>query len=125
MFDFASGRRLETSMAALCILALLAFLDSLFNYVWTGNGIHGSQGALLVVISTLLMTAAAAVLLRRWAGGWVATILHVLLALDFIGTGLAAYLLQAWILLALDILAAIAWVVHLARRRSATVAVEA
>ena len=33
----------------------------------------------------------------------------VLLVLDLIGTGLAAYLLDAWILLGLDIVAAIAW----------------
>jgi hypothetical protein len=125
MFEHLSGRRLDPSLAALCILALLAFLDSLFNYVWTGNGIHGSQGALLVLVATLLMTAAAAVLLWRWATGAVATVLHVLLALDFIGTGFAAYLLQAWVLLALDILAALAWLAHLTLRRRVAIRAEA
>ena len=125
MLDPVPGRRLDTPPAALCVLALLALLDAIFNYVWTGNGIHGSEGALLVIVSTLLMTAAAVVLLWRWATGWVARILHILLALDFVATALAADLLQAWILLVLIVLAAIAWVVHLARRRSVTVAVEA
>jgi hypothetical protein len=32
------------------LFALLALIDSLFNYFWTGNGIHGSEGALLVIV---------------------------------------------------------------------------
>jgi hypothetical protein len=46
-------------MSAVAILGAIAFLDALFNYFWTGNGIHGTEGALLVVISTFLLALAA------------------------------------------------------------------
>ena len=97
------------------LLALLAFLDSIFNYFWTGNGIHGSEGALLVVVSTILMGVAAVLIGTRWVGGWVRTLFEILLVLDFVGTAAAASLLEAWILLALVVLAFVAWIAHLVR----------
>src|SRR3569833_2307778 len=86
-------------------LSVLALLDSIFNYFWTGNGIHGSEGALLVVVSTLLLVIGIGVVLNHWGPHWLRGVLSVLIVLGFIGTGAAAYLLDAWILLALDILA--------------------
>jgi hypothetical protein len=103
---------------AVVFFCVLAFLDALFEYFWTGNGIHGTEGALLVVISTLLMAVAAALIGMRVAHGWLSTVLSILLVLDFIGTGLAAYLLEAWILLGLDILAAVAWLASFATKRT-------
>jgi hypothetical protein len=50
------------------------------------------------------------------------TLLVALLVLDFIGTGLAAYLLEAWILLALDIAATVAWLATLAAPRMTSTA---
>ena len=72
------------------LLALLAFLDSIFNYFWTGNGIHGTEGALLVVASTFLMGVAAVLIGNRWVGGWLRTLFEILLVLDFAGTAAAA-----------------------------------
>ncbi|MGN6685710.1 MAG: hypothetical protein ACTHKD_17050 [Devosia sp.] len=97
------------------LLALLAFLDSIFNYFWTGNGIHGTEGALLVVASTFLMGVAAVLIGNRWVGGWLRTLFEILLVLDFVGTAAAAYLLEAWILLILVVLAFVAWIAHLVR----------
>jgi hypothetical protein len=97
------------------LLALLAFLDSIFNYFWTGNGIHGTEGALLVVASTFLMGVAAVLIGNRWVGGWLRTLFEILLVLDFVGTAAAAYLLEAWILLVLVVLAFVAWIAHLVR----------
>jgi len=108
----------DPAMSAVVVLSALALLDSVFNYIWTGNGIHGTEGALLVVISTLLMAVAAALIGMRVVHGWLSTVLSILLVLDFIGTGLAAYLLEAWILLGLDILAAIAWLASFATKRT-------
>ena len=105
----------DFAMTAVWGLSLLALLDSLFNYFWTGNGIHGSEGALLVVVSTLLLVLAVGVVLNRWGPGWLRLILEILTVLDFLGTGLAAYFLEAWILLALVVLAAIAWLIHVLR----------
>jgi hypothetical protein len=97
------------------LLALLAFLDSIFNYFWTGNGIHGTEGALLVVASTFLMGVAAVLIGNRWVGGWLRTLFEILLVLDFVGTAAAAYLLEAWILLVLVVLAFVAWIAHVVR----------
>ncbi len=108
-------RRTDVAMRAVALLALLAFLDSLFNYFWTGNGIHGSEGALLVVVSTLLLTLAAGVIAWNRVRGWLRNLLEVLIVLDFLGTAAAAYLLEAWILLALVVLAFIAWIAHMVR----------
>jgi hypothetical protein len=102
--------------------SVLAFLEALFEYFWTGNGIHGTEGALLVIISTLLMAIAAALIGTRVVHGWLRTLLSVLLVLDFLGTGLAAYLLEAWILLGLDVLAAIAWLATFATARTLSTA---
>ena len=103
-------------MWAVTLLSLLALIESIFNYFWTGNGIHGSEGALLVLVSTLLMTLAAGIIAADRAHGWIRGVLEILVALDFLGTAAAAYLLEAWILLGLIVLAAIAWIVHIARR---------
>lgn len=110
--DFLPMRTGGLPMQLVCLLALLAFVDAVFDYFWPANGIHGTEGALLVVVSTLLMLGAAALIATDRVHGWVRVVLEILLVLDFLGTGLAAYLLEAWIVLILDILALAAWVVH-------------
>ncbi|MEO8758530.1 MAG: hypothetical protein ABI398_12370 [Devosia sp.] len=111
-------RSTDFAMTAAAVLSAFALIVSVFNYFWTGNGIHGSEGALLVVVSTALLTLAAGVVAARWAGGWLRSLLETLIVLDFIGTGAAAYLLQAWILLGLVVLAFVAWVTHVVRSRT-------
>jgi hypothetical protein len=118
----ASGRSLTIPWGAVVLISVLAFADALFNYFWTGNGIHGTEGALLVVVSTLLMAVAAWLTGAHIVHGWLRTLLLALLVLDFIGTGLAAYLLEAWILLALDIAATVAWLATLAAPRMTSTA---
>jgi len=118
----ASGRSLTIPWGAVVLISVLAFADALFNYFWTGNGIHGTEGALLVVVSTLLMAVAAWLTGAHIVHGWLRTLLLALLVLDFIGTGLAAYLLEAWILLALDIAATVAWFATLAAPRMTSTA---
>ena len=109
------SRRRDYGMTAVFLLSLLALIDSLFNYFWTGNGIHDTEGALLVVLSTLLMAIAAALIANSWVGGWLRGLFEILLFLDFVGTAAAAYLLEAWILLALVVLAFVAWLAHFVR----------
>ena len=114
-------RRAEGPMVLVTALAVLALLDSLFNYVWQGNGIHGTEGALLVIISTLLLAIAGWLVAARWVHGWLRLILEILIFLDLIGTGVAAYFLNAWILVALDVIALLVFLFHVLRRRPATV----
>jgi len=89
----------------LCGASLLGFIDAGFNYIWTGNGIHGSEGALLVAGSTLLLLIAGTLLLRDVLHGGLKALFEVLILLDLVGTAVAAYFLEAEILLALTVLA--------------------
>ena len=116
--------RTDAAMTLSFLLSVLALLAALFNYFWTGNGIHGTGGALLTVVSTLLLTLATGVVLNGWGSGWLRVVLEVLIGLDFLGTAAAAYLLQAWILLALVLLAALAWFAHFVRRPRPSLAVQ-
>jgi len=91
----------RTGVHILIVAAIVSLGLSIFNYFWTGNGIHDSAGALLVVVSSLLMFLASAALL--FAGGMSRSLrgtLVVLILLDIAGTALAAYMLEAYWLIA-------------------------
>jgi glycerol-3-phosphate acyltransferase PlsY len=105
----AQGKFSRAAIWLLVAVSALGLAVSVFNYFWTGNGIHGSLGALIVIGSTLLMALASAAIAVGFARGWVRSVLAVLILLDILGTGFAAYMLEAQILLGLMILALIAW----------------
>lgn len=105
----------------LAIASLLAFIDTIFQYFWTGNGIHGSEGVILVIVATLLQLIAAGLLLSGLRG-WVRALFEVLIFLDLVGTAAAAVLLNDWVLLGLTILAAIGWLLQLAGPSTASFA---
>lgn len=106
------------------IATALALLDSIFNYFWTGNGIHGSPGALLVVISTALqLIATLLIYFRIVRGGW-SGLFEVLIFLDLIGTGVAANLLEARILLVLTVIGFIGWLLQLVRESTRSTGTE-
>jgi hypothetical protein len=100
--------------------SVLALALLLFDYFWTGNGIHGTAGALLVVIWSALMLAAAILLhVAPLIASWLRGTLLTLLALDVVGTALAAYMLESYLLLAAMAVALIGWIRPLTRRRPA------
>ena len=114
----ASERR--TGAQTLLAAAVAALAVSVFNYFWPDNGIHGSAGALLVIISTLLMAiSAAALLLADGVSRSTRGMLVVLILLDIIGTSLAAYMLEADWLIGAMAAALIGWIVHLLSNRTA------
>jgi uncharacterized membrane protein YjjP (DUF1212 family) len=90
--------------------AAAGFLIALFGFFWSGNGIHGTAGALLVVISSALLTGAAASLIFATMSRRLVVTLTVLIALGIAGTALAAYMLEANILLAVTGLMLIGWI---------------
>jgi hypothetical protein len=98
---------LVTSAAAgLCL--------SLFAYFWPNTGIDGTPGALLVVVSTALLLAAALLMaLYRAKPRWLHVVLGVSTLLDLIGTGLAAYFLEAYLLIAFMAIGLIGWLWHM------------
>ena len=89
--------------------AALGLAISVFDYFWPDNGIHGSLGVLIVIGSTALMAIAAAAIASGLARGWLRAILAALILLDILGTGFAAYMLEAEILFGLMVLALIVW----------------
>ena len=104
----------STGVRILLLSAAVGLALSVFNYFWTGNGIHGSAGALLVVISSLLMVFATAALL--FADGMsrsLRTTIVVLILFDILGTGLAAYMLEAFWLIAAMAVALVGSIVRL------------
>ena len=119
MSEIATTPGRAAGLQILLVAAVAGLVVALFNEVWTGNGIHGTAGAALVVISAALMVAAAGVLLfaGRIGPGLRATLI-VLIALDILGTGLAAYLLEANWLIAAMAVALVGWIVELGTGRA-------
>ena len=86
---------------------------SIFNFLWPDNGIHGSGGALLVIVASALLLAASLLLaLDLSAPRSLRILIYGLLLVGIIGTGLAAYMLEAYLLVGLMVLALIGWFVH-------------
>ena len=90
--------------------AVAGLAVALFDFFWWGNGIHGSAGALLVVISSALLAGATASLMFAAMSQRLVVTLTVLIVLGIIGTGLAAYMLEANVLLAVTGLMLIGWI---------------
>ena len=101
----------------LTIASLLALADAIFNYFDASNGIHGTEGALLVIISTALQLIAALLILFDVLRGRWKVLFEVLIFLDLIGTGIAAYFLEAMPLLVLTVIAFVGWLLQLAKPR--------
>jgi hypothetical protein len=97
---------LASSVAGLLTAAIAAFDE--------GNGIAYSGGAYLVLVSTaLLVVAALALALHHGTSKWLAAILSILILLDLVGTGVAAYFLETPVLVAFMVLGLIGWLVYL------------
>jgi uncharacterized membrane protein YhaH (DUF805 family) len=97
---------LASSVAGLITAAIAAFDE--------GNGIAYSGGAYLVLFSTaVLVVAALALTLDRGASKWLAIILTILILLDLVGTGIAAYFLETTVLVAFMLVGLVGWLVYL------------
>ena len=95
------------------VASLLGLLLALYGYLTPHDGISFTPGALLVVVSTALILAASVLLGFRGLPRWVIVVLDVLLLLGLLGTALAAWFLQTYILVALMFVGVIGWIVHL------------
>ncbi len=95
--------------------ALIGLAEAVFDYFWTGNGVHGTAGVVLVIGTMALMVLAAGALaiwpaMPRWLRG----VLLFLILLDIFGSGFASYMLEAWWLVGAMVLAFVGWIIHLA-----------
>ena len=105
---------LRSGLVLLGVGSLISFSAAVFGYFWTGNGIHGTPGALLVVISSALMlVASGALLFVSMMPRSVRGVLLLLIVLDIFGTGVAAYFLETWWIVGAIALALVGWIVHM------------
>jgi hypothetical protein len=96
----------------LALAAAAGLVLSLVNY-FMDEGIGYSAGALLVVVSTFLVLVAALLLALEMVGArWLRIVFDVLLFLGIVGTGLAAWFLDAGPLIAFMIAALIGWLAY-------------
>lgn len=114
MSDDPKTRWSRAGIELLIAAAVAASAIAIFNFFWTDNGIHGTAGAFLVAVSSLLMLAAtSAIGFASGLGGGLRGTLLALIGLDIIGTGFAAYMLEADWLVGAMVVALIGWVLNL------------
>jgi len=94
------------------LAAAAGLVVSLVAYFDRGGGIDHTGGAALVIVSSAILLLAALVLaLAPGAPGWLRGLLLAGCLLDLLGTGLAAFFLHAWLLLALMAVGLLGWLV--------------
>ena len=109
-----SARPTNIPLLLLCILSAVGVIVAAVDTFSQGNGIAFSGGAYLVVCSTILLLIASLIVMLWSSGpGWARGILLFLIFLDLLGTGVAAYFLDAYLLLAVMALGFIAWLIVL------------
>lgn len=103
--------------------AALAALVAAFNYFMPGNGISGTYGALLVIASSVALLLVGRMLAKRMSAGIAGftrnLVLNLAVVVLVLGTAFAAWLLEAYVLFALILLAGLGWLWLLVRPRAA------
>jgi hypothetical protein len=96
--------------SGLMILAgTLGAAVGIYDYYAVSTGIDGTGGVELVIISCLLMIFGALVIMMV-DGGFLPGLLLLLLLLDVVGTGLAAYFLESGLIMSVMAVAALGWI---------------
>ncbi len=90
---------------------------AIYNYLTPLTGVTGSIGALIVVASSVLLIIAGLLIQLSQPGGW-RTLLRVLVVLGAIGTGLAAYFLHEWWLIAAMVIVLVGVILDVSTTRS-------
>jgi hypothetical protein len=96
----------------LVVAAAIGLVLSLIAYFTPHGPIAQSAGALLVIISTALMAGAALLIGFVTMPRWLVILFEVLIILDIAGTGVCAYFLEAYVLLALMVIALSGWILQ-------------
>lgn len=99
----------------LALASVAGLVASIVYFFWPGGGIEGTAGVVLVMGTVALMVLASLAMaiwpaMARWLRG----VLLFLVLLDIVGTGFAAYMLEAWWIVGAMVVALIGWIIHLA-----------
>lgn len=101
----------------LLLLALAAIAGtalSIFNY-YVDIGISHTDGVLVVIATTVIMWIVALIMTRaRSMWNWVRGVILLLLLVDILGTGIAGWFLESWVLMAFMAVALFGWAAHVA-----------
>jgi hypothetical protein len=90
------------------LAGLIAAAAAAYDYQMPSTGIDHSGGVMLVLGSSLLMMFGALMVLA-FGSGLVGGIFMVLVLLDILGTGFAAYMLESQLIMGAMAIAAIGW----------------
>ena len=97
----------------LCLAALVAVTVAVINAFNKGNGIAFTAGSYLVVVtSALLLVGAIALIWSTSLPRAAAVVFAILVLLDILGTGFAAWLLEAYVLFGAIVVAGVGWLIH-------------
>ena len=98
----------------LALAALAGTALSIFNY-FVDIGINHTDGVLVVIATTVIMWIVALIMARaRSMWSWLGGIILVLLLIDILGTGIAGWFLESWVLMAFMAVALVGWAAHVA-----------
>lgn len=96
----------------LALAALAGTALSIFNY-YVDIGINHTDGVLVVIATTVIMWIVALIMVRaRSMWSWTRGIILALLLVDILGTGIAGWFLESWVLVALMAVALFGWAAH-------------
>jgi hypothetical protein len=112
-------QRFSSGLALMCLSGAFGLFDATFNYLYRPGGISHTPGAMLVIVSCLLIVGAGLWLAELQRAGWLRATLVILLFMGLIGTAVAAYFLEADILVALMTLGLLGWCVDRLQARPA------
>lgn len=98
----------------LLAISLVSLVMAAIDTFSEGNGIAYTPGTYLVLFSTsMLVLGSLLITFMRGMPRWLSGIIAFLLLIDLLGTALAAYLLQSYVLVALMAVGLLAWLIHL------------
>lgn len=116
----AEAAKPDSRIWLIAIPAGIGLVLSLIAYLTPHGAVAHSWGAVLVVVATALLLVASLLIALAEMPHWFVVLLEVLIILDIVGTGGAAYFLETYILLAFMVIALIGWIFHLASASSRT-----
>lgn len=97
----------------LAAASVIGFLLALYYLLDPDTGVAYSYGAIIVACSSAILSAAALIMVLIYDKPvWIKGILYVGMFIDLIGTGFAAYFLEAWWLLAAMAVGLIGWLIR-------------
>lgn len=99
----------------LCLAALVAVVLAAIGAFSAGNGIAFTPGSYLVLVtSALLLVGGLFLAFGHHLPRWIVVVMAILVLLDILGTGFAAWLLETNILLGAIAVAGLAWLIYIA-----------